>query len=77
MDSLPAVQKGEAEPRVTANGNASATGADAQAPVPGSFSEEWAARHNHELWGARPDGTYHWRDQADGFYEESEVNQHL
>jgi len=31
--------------------------------------EIWLARHNHDLWGTGPDGTYRWRNQADGFFE--------
>jgi hypothetical protein len=41
------------------------------------WPEIWPALHNHELWGAGPDGNYHWRDQADGFYEENEVNENI
>jgi hypothetical protein len=50
-------------------GDASTNGNDPWGPVPRKFEDEWAARHNEELWGAGPDGTYRWRDQADGFVE--------
>jgi hypothetical protein len=45
-------------------------GLEARDPETGSeiFSETWAPRHNHELWGTGPDGTRGWRDQADGFF---------
>ncbi len=33
------------------------------------WPEIWPAAHNHELWNTGPDGTYAWRDQADGFSE--------
>jgi hypothetical protein len=36
------------------------------------WPEIWPAAHNREIWGAGPDGTYDWRDQADGFYERGE-----
>ena len=35
----------------------------------GVWPEPWAAAHNRELWKAGPDGTYAWRDQADGYFE--------
>ena len=35
----------------------------------GFWPDGWAARHNHELWKAGPDGTYAWRNQADGYFE--------
>lgn len=41
------------------------------------WPEFWPAAHNHDLWRAGRDGTCQWRNQADGLYEESEVNQHL
>jgi hypothetical protein len=56
-------------PQANANGKAATSGDDAQAGILGSFEDEWAARHNHELWGAGPDGTYGWRDQADGVFK--------
>jgi hypothetical protein len=56
-------------PQLNANSEAATSGDDAPAPVPGRFEDEWAARHNHELWGAGPDGAYGWRDQADGFFK--------
>jgi hypothetical protein len=34
-----------------------------------TWSEIWPARHNREVWKAGSDGTYAWRDQADGFFE--------
>ena len=45
-------------------------GLEALDPVTGSeiFGEAWAPLHNHTLWGTGPDGTYAWRDQADGFF---------
>lgn len=30
---------------------------------------EISAVHNRDLWGAGPDGTYAWRNQADGVFE--------
>lgn len=33
------------------------------------WPEFWPARRNHDLWGTGPDGTYQWRNQADGFFE--------
>ena len=30
--------------------------------------EFWPAGSNHDLWGGGPDGTYQWRNQADGFF---------
>lgn len=33
------------------------------------FPEIWPAAHNRELWGAGPDGTFGWRNQADGVFE--------
>ena len=69
MDSKPAVQKGEVSPRVIRNGDSSATGGDARAQGPEIFSETGAARHNDELVGPASNGTYGWRNQADGFFE--------
>jgi len=54
---------------IAMNGNSSTTESDTQAPQPTHFSDEWATRHNDELWGTGPDGTYAWRNQADGFFE--------
>jgi hypothetical protein len=59
-------------PKRNANRTAATTRGDARAAVPRSFEDEWAERHNEEIWGAGPDGTYRWRDQADGFYERGE-----
>jgi hypothetical protein len=33
------------------------------------WAEIWPAAHNEEIWGAGPDGTFAWRNQADGVYE--------
>jgi hypothetical protein len=33
------------------------------------WPEFWPARSNHDQWGTGPDGTYQWRNQADGFLE--------
>lgn len=37
--------------------------------IDGVWPDSWAARHNHEVWKAAPDGTYAWRNQADGCFE--------
>jgi hypothetical protein len=47
----------------------SRSGTDGDTLSHGIFSEAWAARHNHDLWGTGPDGTNQWRNQADGFFE--------
>jgi hypothetical protein len=39
------------------------------APGPGIFSDAWAARHNLDIWLTGPHGTYHWRNQCDGYFE--------
>lgn len=33
------------------------------------WPEFWPARSNRDLWGTGPDGTYQWRNQADGYFE--------
>ena len=33
------------------------------------FLEEWEVRLNAQIWKTGPDGTMHWRDQGDGFFE--------
>jgi len=33
------------------------------------WPETWPARSNLDLWGTGPDGTYAYRNQADGFFE--------
>jgi len=59
-------------PQLNANAKPATTGDAAPASGHGGFEDEWAARHNHELWQAGPDGTYGWRDQADGFFKSGE-----
>lgn len=36
------------------------------------WPEFWPARSNRDLWGMGPDGTYQWRNQADGCFEGGE-----
>lgn len=38
----------------------------------GATLEPWAAHHNQEIWGAGPDGTYAWCNQADGTFDDSD-----
>jgi hypothetical protein len=70
MDSQQAAPKAEVLPRVITNGNAGKNGVNGLAREiwPADLAayateddEPWASRHNAEIW--------HWRNQADGFYE--------
>ncbi|MGP0076182.1 MAG: hypothetical protein ACLPWF_30035 [Bryobacteraceae bacterium] len=33
------------------------------------WAEIWPATHNRDVWGTGPDGTYAWRNQADGAFD--------
>ena len=40
-----------------------------------SMLEPWEARHSSELWQTAPDGTYAWRQQADGWFDPANGSQ--
>jgi hypothetical protein len=56
-------------PQVNTSGNALKANDAPASPPPGGFEDDWAARHNDELWLNGPDGTWSWRDQADGCFK--------